>query len=75
MVTECAFGQSKGRWRLLYRKSEVSKHSLKMSALACIVLHNISIEKKIASTTALISFLTKITIKENCPKRSEQTEK
>ena len=34
MVTECAFGQLKGRYRLLYRKSEVSQHSLKMRVLA-----------------------------------------
>ena len=45
MVTECAFGQLKGRWRLLYRKGEVHQHSLKINVLACIVLHNICIEK------------------------------
>ena len=32
-----------------------------MSVLDCIVLHNMCIEKKIASTTAWISLLTKIT--------------
>ena len=46
MVTKCTFGQLKGRWRLLYQKSEVSQHSLKMILLACIVLHNICTEKK-----------------------------
>ena len=45
MVTECAFSQRKGRWRLLYSKSEVNQHSLKVNVLACIVLHNICIEK------------------------------
>ena len=45
-MTECAFGQLKGRWRLLYRKSEVNQHSLKVNILACIVLHNICIEKR-----------------------------
>ena len=45
MVTECAFGQLKGRWRVLYRKCEASQESLKINILACIVLHNISIEK------------------------------
>ena len=44
-ATEFAFGHLKGRWRLLYRKSKVSQHSLKMSVLACIVLYNICIEK------------------------------
>ena len=46
MVTECAFGQLKGRWRLLYWKSEVNQHSLKVNILACIALHNIGIEKE-----------------------------
>ena len=45
MVTECTFGQLRGKWRLLYRKSEVNQHSLKVNILACIVLHNICIEK------------------------------
>ena len=45
MVTECAFGQLKGRWRVLYRKCEASQESLKINILACIVLHNICIEK------------------------------
>ena len=31
---------------MLYRKREVSQHSLKMSVLACIVLPNMNIEKK-----------------------------
>ena len=33
-------------WRLLYRKSEFSQYSLKMSNLFCIELHNICIKKK-----------------------------
>ena len=45
MVTECAFGQLKGRLRVLYRKCEASQESLKINVLACIVLHNICIEK------------------------------
>ena len=45
MVTECAFGQLKGRWRVLYRKCEASQHSLKINILACIVLHNICIDR------------------------------
>ena len=46
MVTECAFGQLKGRWRVLYRKCEARQESLKINILACIVLHNISIENR-----------------------------
>ena len=45
MVTECAFGQLKGGWRVVCRKCEASQESLKINILACIVLHNISIEK------------------------------
>ena len=45
MVAECAFGQLKERWQLLYRKIEVNQHSLKVKILACIVFHNICIEK------------------------------
>ena len=45
MVTECAFGQFKGSWRVLYRKCEASQESLKINMLAWLVLHNICIEK------------------------------
>ena len=45
MVTECEFGQLKGCWRVLYRKCEATQESLKI-ILACIVLHNICIEKE-----------------------------
>lgn len=45
MVTECVFGQLKGRWQLLYGKSDVNQNSLKDNVLACIVLHKICIEK------------------------------
>ena len=46
MVTEWAFGQLKGRWRVLYRNFEACQESLKISILACIILHNICIEKE-----------------------------
>ena len=44
MVTEAAYGQLKGRWRLMHRKSESTKEVVRATALACIVLHNICIE-------------------------------
>ena len=53
MVTECAYGQLKGRWRVLLRKCESSQHSLKYNVLACIVLHNICIEKNDSISPAL----------------------
>lgn len=44
MVTEGAFGQLKGRWRILLRKCESSTSEVKIAALACLVLHNICID-------------------------------
>ena len=46
MVTECAFGQLKGRYRLLYRKSEVSQHSLKMRVLALLCYTICALKKR-----------------------------
>lgn len=45
MVTECAYGQLKGRWRILMRKCESLPEEVKMITLACMVLHNICISK------------------------------
>ena len=44
MVTECAYGQMKGRWRVLYKKCESEPESMKDMILACVVLHNICID-------------------------------
>ena len=44
MVTEGAYGQLKGRWRILLRKCECSQNTMKIMSLACVVLHNICIE-------------------------------
>ena len=43
MVTERAFGQLKSRWRVLYRKLECQPDAVKLAALSCLILHNISI--------------------------------
>ena len=45
MVSECAFGSLRGRWRILHRKCESKKETVKCVALACIVLHNVCIER------------------------------
>ena len=45
MVTEGAYGQLKGRWRVLLRRNECSPHEAKTATLTCMVLHNICIEK------------------------------
>ena len=40
MVTEAAYGQLKGRWRVLFRKNESSRDQARITTLACMVLHN-----------------------------------
>ena len=44
MVTEGAYGQLKARWRVLLRKCESDTEQIKITTLACIVLHNACIE-------------------------------
>eukprot|EP00794_Sanderia_malayensis_P005742 gene5742-biopygen4655 len=44
MVVEGAFGQLKGRWRFLLRKSESYPYETKIATLACLVLHNICLD-------------------------------
>ena len=43
MVTEGAYGQLKGRWRVLLRKSESSQDHTRITTLVCMVLHNLCI--------------------------------
>ena len=45
MVTEGAYGQLKGRWRVLLRKNESETDMVTLSTLACMVLHNICIDQ------------------------------
>ena len=45
MVTEGAYGQLKGRWRVLHRKYESSAKEVKIITLACVILHNICISQ------------------------------
>ena len=44
MAIEGAYGQLKGRWRILMRKSERSPEEVKVYTLACMVLHTICLE-------------------------------
>ena len=44
MVSEGAFGKLKSRFRVLHRKCESSKESVKAMGLAAVVLHNICLE-------------------------------
>ena len=44
MIVEGAYGQLKGRWRYLMRKSESSPFEAKIATLACMVLHNACLE-------------------------------
>ena len=43
MVSEGAYGQLKGRWRVLLPKSESNRDQVRITTLACMVLHNICI--------------------------------
>ena len=45
MVTEGAYGQLKGRWRVLLRKNESSQDNARITTLASMVLHNTCIAK------------------------------
>ena len=45
LVTEGAFGRLESRLRVLYRKCECNKETVKLYGLACVVLHNICIER------------------------------
>ena len=45
MVTESAFGRLKSGFRVLHRKCESNQDTVKMMGLACVVLHNICIER------------------------------
>ena len=45
MVTEGAFGKLKGRFRVLHRKCESNKETVKKMGLACVVLRNLCIDK------------------------------
>lgn len=46
MVIEGAYGQLKGRWRVLMRKCESPPEKVRTITLACVVLHNVCIERK-----------------------------
>ena len=54
MVTEGAYGQLKGRWRVLLRKCESDSENVRRFALACMVLHNICIAEEIQFQASLI---------------------
>ena len=45
MVTEECYGQLKGRWRILLRKCESSKEEVRAATLACMVLHNVCVDR------------------------------
>lgn len=45
MVVEGAYGMLKSRWRVLHRRCDSSHETMKVKTLACIVLHNICIDR------------------------------
>ena len=40
VVSENCYGMCKGRWRILYKKTESRKHNLKYIIITCVMLHN-----------------------------------
>ena len=46
MITECAFGKLKGRFKVLFLKCESKMETVKIIGLACDVLHNLFIDKE-----------------------------
>ena len=44
VVTEKTYGMLKGRWRILYKKTECRRFNLHYVIIACIALHNICID-------------------------------
>ena len=44
VVTENCYGMLKGRWRILYKKTEIRKFNLKYVIMSCIMLHNLCLE-------------------------------
>ena len=88
MITERAYGQLKSRWRVLYRKLECRPDSVKLAALAWIVLHNICITTKDSLPAQLDLSINPFTQKKrsreeirdllqmcNCPKRKDSSRK
>ena len=45
LVTEGAFGRLKSRFRILFRKCESDKENVKLYGLACVILHNLCIDR------------------------------
>ena len=45
VVSEHAYGMLKGRWRIIYKKTECRRKNIKIIIMACIVLHNICIAR------------------------------
>ena len=46
MIPEGTFGKLKERFRVLFRKCESKKETVKIMGLACVILHNLCIEKE-----------------------------
>ena len=46
IVTEAAFGKLKGKFRIFHKNCESNKETVKIIGFACVILHNICIDKE-----------------------------
>ena len=79
VVTENCYGMLKGRWRILYKQSEMRKHNLKYVIMACIMLHNLCIhlndpcEPRWILSVAQLGLHEKDILRQESKKESSQT--
>ena len=45
VVTGNAYAMLKGRWRILYKETDMKLHNLKYIIMGCVMLHNLCIAK------------------------------
>ena len=65
MVTEGAYRQLKGKWRVLLRKCQSSRDAVRLATLTRIVLHNVCIDQGDSISKKMYNGLNSTQLKEN----------